>query len=305
MGCGCSSSSSAAAAAQEPRPRAQASNGVELAPGQTAIIRDCPNARLNGERVILQEYNCGLGEWTVKGDKFPLSVGMSLGAQFLEIVEEPSNGVELAPGQTAIIRNGPNARLNGERVILQEYNCGLGEWTVKGDKFPLSVGMSLGAQFLEIVEAAPTLLTSNSCERRKEHTCPSGHALQRHEAPNSDYSCDVCGKEVAEGETLWGCRLCDYDRCQQCANKGIVEFTDTDGDKVVLKDNNTLGIDCYVNGVLVNGESMIKLRVSDRTIALEGDSADKWAAATVPIGQEYILKQALNLFAEIQSRKGL
>merc|ERR1719197_1855497 len=82
MGCGRS-----AAAAQEPRPRTQPSNGVELAPGQCAIIRNCPNARLNGERVILQEYNDGLGEWTVKGDKFPLSVGMSLGAQFLEVVK--------------------------------------------------------------------------------------------------------------------------------------------------------------------------------------------------------------------------
>merc|ERR1719163_324685 len=84
---GCCASSSAAAASQERPPRAQLSNGMELTPGQSAIIRNCPNARLNGEQVILQEYNHGLGEWTVKGDKFPLSVGMSLGAQFLEVVE--------------------------------------------------------------------------------------------------------------------------------------------------------------------------------------------------------------------------
>merc|ERR1712232_496341 len=192
----------------------------------------------------------------------------------------------------------------GERVILQEYNCGLGEWTVKGDKFPLSIGMSLGAQFLEVVGHAPTLLTGDSCAQRKEHACPSGHVLERHAAPNSDYTCDVCGKDVAEGETLWGCRLCDYDKCQQCASKGVVEFTDTDGDKVVLKDNNTLGIDFYVNDVLVVHD-LIKLRVDDHTIILEGTRADKFAAATVPIGQEYILKQALNLFADIQSRKGL
>jgi len=219
---------------------------------------------------------------------------------------QPSNGVELTPGQCAIIRNCPNARLNGERVILQEYNSGLGEWTVKGDKFPLSVGMSLGAQFLEVDEPAPTLLTSDTCAQHKAHTCPSGHVLELHAAPNSDYTCDDCGKEVAEGETLWGCRLCDYDKCQQCANKGIVEFTDTDGDKVVIKDNNTLGygLDFYVNGVL-RVHDLIKLRISDRTIRLEGSSADKFAAATVPAGQEYILKQALNLFAEFQSRRGL
>merc|ERR1719450_1127897 len=84
-----------------------------------------------------------------------------------------SNGGELAPGQSAIIRNCPNARLNGEQVILQEYNQGLGEWTVKGNKFPLSVGMSLGAQFLEAVKPAPTLLTSDSCAQSKALTCPS------------------------------------------------------------------------------------------------------------------------------------
>jgi len=167
-----------------------------------------------------------------------------------------------------------------------------------------SVGMSIGAQFLEVVEPAPTLLTSDSCAQCKAHTCPSGHVLERHLAPNSEYTCDVCEKEVAEGETLWGCRLCDYDKCQQCANKGIVEFTDTDGDRVILKDNNNLGIDVHVNGARVVGD-LIKLRVDDHTIRLEGDRADKFAAATVPIGQEYILKQALNLFADIQSQKGL
>merc|ERR1719145_178737 len=207
-----------------------------------------------------------------------MGCGASAAAQEAHPRAQASNGVELAPGQCAIIRNCPNVRLNGERVTLQEYNDGLGEWTVKGDKFPLSVGMSLGAQFLEVVKPAPTLLTSDSCAQCKEHTCPSGHVLERHEAPDSDYTCDECGKEVAEGETLWGCRLCDYDKCQQCANKGSVEFTDTDGDKVVLKDNSTLGIDFYVDGVL-RVHNLIKFRVSDRTIALEGDSSDKFAAA--------------------------
>jgi len=323
MGCGCSS----AAAAQEPQPRAQSSNGVELVPGQCAIIRNCPNARLNGERVVCEEYNAALGEWTVKGDKFPLSVGMSLGAQFLEVTEpaptllsndscmqrkantypmtQSSNGVELVPGQCAIIRNCPNARLNGQRVVCEEYNAALGEWTVKGDKFPLSVGMSLGAQFLEVTKPSPTLLSKDSCMQGKAHTCPSGHKLESHAAPNSDYVCDVCGREVAKGETLWGCRQCDYDRCQQCVNKDIVEFTDTDvveftdtdGDKVVLKRNSDLGIDFYVNDVL-RVRTLIKLEVRDHDIHVQGISANNWGCATVRSGQEYILKQALDMFAE-------
>merc|ERR1712232_156931 len=101
----------------------QCDSSVKPVPGQPAIIRNCPNARLNGQRVICEEYNEGLDEWQVKGDKFPLSVGMSIGAQFLQL-ESPQPGPTLlssgnsvmpVPGQPAIIRNCPNARLNGER----------------------------------------------------------------------------------------------------------------------------------------------------------------------------------------------
>merc|ERR1711879_495997 len=34
-------------------------------PGQSAIIRNCPNASLNGERVICETYNADLDEWLV------------------------------------------------------------------------------------------------------------------------------------------------------------------------------------------------------------------------------------------------
>lgn len=81
MGCGSSSTT-----AQQPGPTLLCrDSGVKILPGQAAIIRNCPNARLNGERVVCEAYNAALGEWTVKGNRFPLSVGMSLGAQFLEL----------------------------------------------------------------------------------------------------------------------------------------------------------------------------------------------------------------------------
>jgi hypothetical protein len=59
-----------------------------FAPGDAAIIHNCCNARFNGERVVCESYNAALGEWVVKGNKFPLSVGMSLGTQFLEKVQD-------------------------------------------------------------------------------------------------------------------------------------------------------------------------------------------------------------------------
>jgi len=102
MGCGAST------AAKGPRPQVQssASPGVEITPGQAAIIRNYPNAHLNGKRVICEEYNASLGEWLVKGEKFPLSVGMSLGVQFLDVQPEVQRSEPLQPAPTLLSNGG-------------------------------------------------------------------------------------------------------------------------------------------------------------------------------------------------------
>jgi hypothetical protein len=127
--------------------------------------------------------------------------------------------------------------------------------------------MSLGAQFLEVAEPGPTLLSGDSCVQLKAHTCSP-------------------------------------------PQEGVVEFTDTDGDTVVLKRTaaNALhegGIDYYVNDVLKVRRCRCGIR--DHTIFLDGISAGNWSSArytTVPHGQEHILKQALDLFAEKGVRVG-
>lgn len=124
----------------------------DIFPGQRAIIRNCRKTELNGEQVICEKYSASLDEWLVKGDRFPLSIGMSLGAQCLEL--EPfscdNNAKNIFPGQRAIIHSCRTAELNGQRVICEKYNACLDEWLVKGERFPLSIGLSLGAQFLEL-----------------------------------------------------------------------------------------------------------------------------------------------------------
>jgi hypothetical protein len=47
-------------------------------------------------------------------------------------------------------------------VICEKFNADLNEWLVKGDGFPLNVGMSFGEQFLEGIALAPTLLSNGS-----------------------------------------------------------------------------------------------------------------------------------------------
>jgi len=74
-----------------------------------------------------------------------------------------STELKLVPGQPAIIRNCLNPRLNGQRVICEKFNADLNEWLVKGDRFPLNVGMSFGEEFLEGIALAPTLLSNGGC----------------------------------------------------------------------------------------------------------------------------------------------
>jgi hypothetical protein len=91
-----------------------------------------------------------------------------------------SNGSrgQLVPGQAAIICNCPNAKLNGQRVICEQYNTDLNEWMVKGDRFPLSVGMSLKEQFLE---GAGSFSSESQMQPSKEVSEPQGNPVIRSE----------------------------------------------------------------------------------------------------------------------------
>jgi len=46
-------------------------------------------------------------------------------------------------------------------------------------------------------------------------TCPGKHGLKYFITPN-EFSCDKCRKTFAKLSKMYGCRVCDYDLCQQC-----------------------------------------------------------------------------------------
>jgi hypothetical protein len=129
MGCGGSS-----AAAQEPQPQV-GSPAPTLLTGQTAIIRNCPVAHLNGKRVVCEKYNADLNEWLVKGDKFPLTVGMSLGEQCLE-GEQPGNGeaFEWNGPWTVTWSNGMTRSINVSNGCFDVFG---GSYVLQLDKDPV------------------------------------------------------------------------------------------------------------------------------------------------------------------------
>jgi len=50
-----------------------------------------------------------------------------------------------------------------------------------------------------------------------EANCPGGHALHRHGTPIMGFSCDCCKQQdLPVGTVMWGCRACNYDKCQVC-----------------------------------------------------------------------------------------
>lgn len=115
-----------------------------------------------------------------------MGCGSSSAAEPSQTQCEKSPGpVKLVAGDVAIIRNCLNARLNGERVVCESYNAGLNEWLVKGEKFPLSVGMSLGEKFLEKL--------SDECDNKCNEAQTLGQSLY-----NSAYFCNVLRAEVMQ-----------------------------------------------------------------------------------------------------------
>lgn len=46
--------------------------------------------------------------------------------------------------------------------------------------------------------------------------CPGGHALAEFRTQNSNYRCDVCSRTLPRGTRAFGCRICDWDKCERC-----------------------------------------------------------------------------------------
>eukprot|EP00933_Yihiella_yeosuensis_P004444 TRINITY_DN10880_c0_g3_i1.p1 TRINITY_DN10880_c0_g3~~TRINITY_DN10880_c0_g3_i1.p1 ORF type:complete len:306 (-),score=56.08 TRINITY_DN10880_c0_g3_i1:800-1669(-) len=50
-------------------------------------------------------------------------------------------------------------------------------------------------------------------------TCTLGHPLKDCVQEELDYACDRCEGDIAQGETVKRCKICDYDLCFRCQSK--------------------------------------------------------------------------------------
>lgn len=58
-------------------------------------------------------------------------------------------------------------------------------------------------------------------QNRQEDTslCPQGHPLGAAKTREDGWVCNICEARVPTGTLLWGCRICDHDKCQACCGR--------------------------------------------------------------------------------------
>ena len=49
------------------------------------------------------------------------------------------------------------------------------------------------------------------------------HLLRCFDAPNDNFSCDICGVKIESGDLVFGCRPCNFDICESCQEKYEIE----------------------------------------------------------------------------------
>jgi len=56
--------------------------------------------------------------------------------------------------------------------------------------------------------------------------CPGKHGLKRFYKPHSSFYCDICEQQpwnrhgaMIKGQVAYGCRVCNYDACENCYEK--------------------------------------------------------------------------------------
>jgi len=54
--------------------------------------------------------------------------------------------------------------------------------------------------------------------------CPGNHGLNMFVASDEGWYCSECKKEVNEGESLYGCHVCDFDLCMNCLKKSRLNW---------------------------------------------------------------------------------
>mmetsp|Transcript_138589 Transcript_138589/g.240256 ORF Transcript_138589/g.240256 Transcript_138589/m.240256 type:complete len:769 (-) Transcript_138589:387-2693(-) len=124
-------------------------------------------------------------------------------------------------------RVGPRKPSRSEESGPQHRRAGRKFWRTKSQSASVTKN-DLEDRAENIAEDDETLAESASatCETHADTgQCPSGHILEQ---VSSDLTgiCSVCNWELPANSSLWACRRCDFDLCDQCRNERDPARTD-------------------------------------------------------------------------------
>ena len=63
--------------------------------------------------------------------------------------------------------------------------------------------------------------------RERTAECQKDHTLLKFQTPKEMYRCNECRTVVAKGETMHGCRQCNFDVCSECTREQCAEAPPT------------------------------------------------------------------------------
>ena len=67
----------------------------------------------------------------------------------------------------------------------------------------------------DIKKIMPTSLIAT--DQTPHIRCRGRHGLVKFRPHDNAYRCDVCGRNIPVGTVTYGCRLCNWDKCDECA----------------------------------------------------------------------------------------
>ena len=122
-------------------------------------------------------------------------------------------------------RDGPGAQSGGAQLQqaenVERKDANNGDASGKRiESFFKTVGDSIRETFDDSVQTTVGDDTKKACQALLAAAgvlrCRNGHDLVQFTTPAQTYTCDECGQQQRLRATMAGCRLCDFDLCEQC-----------------------------------------------------------------------------------------
>jgi len=71
-------------------------------------------------------------------------------------------------------------------------------------------------------EDDPMVCENEFCDEDDPTVCENGHTLKEFSTPKYGYCCNVCDECFSRGTVMYGCRVCNFDKCANCMWKHVL-----------------------------------------------------------------------------------